>query len=82
VPVIIRAKSSDSTSDVIRKFKKAVAATDLVQKVKDRAFFQKPSKIKAVKRHDLKRAQKRLRSLKKQKNVAGGSIARLTEMIQ
>lgn len=82
MPVIIKAKASDSTSDIIRKFKKAVAATDLVQKAKDRSFHQKPSKIKAVKKHDMKRAQKRLRSLKKQKNVSSASIARLTEMIQ
>lgn len=82
MPVIVKAKTNDSTNDVIRKFKKAVAATDLVQKAKNRAFYQKPSQAKAVKKQEVKRAQKRLRSLKKQKNVSQQSIAHLLELIQ
>lgn len=82
MPVIVKAKNSDRTGDVIRKFKKAVAATNLVQKTKDRAYYTKPSQIKAVKKRDFKRAQKRLRSLKKQKNVTQTSLNRLLEVIQ
>lgn len=82
MPIVIKAKNNDNTNDVIRKFKKAVAAADVVQKAKDRAFYQKPSQIKAVKKREVIRAHKRLRSLKRQKNVSPNSIAHLLEVIQ
>lgn len=79
LPIIIKAKGNDSTSDVIRKFKKVVAATDIVTKVKDRAFFKKPSQVNQEKKKELRRAKKRLRSLKRMKNISPESIARLTK---
>lgn len=77
MPIIVKAKGNDSTSDVIRKFKKTVAATDIVQKVKDRSFFQKPSQVKKVKKDEKRRSKKRLQSLKKMKNVSSERLDRL-----
>lgn len=68
--VIVRARKSDSTNDVIRKFKKAVAASGVVQKAKDRRYFQKPSKLRAGKTAEMARLRRRSRSLKKTKNIS------------
>jgi ribosomal protein S21 len=81
MPIVIKAKKNETTSDVIKKFKKAVSATNVVQVARDRAYFQKPSQVKAVKKHVIKRAQRRLRSLKRRKNANPSLMTRLLEII-
>lgn len=77
LPIVIRAKKNQSTSDLIRQFKKAVAATGVVQIVKDRRYFQKPSKIKSIKTAELSRLKKRAHSLRKTKNISALTIAKI-----
>lgn len=77
LPIVIRAKKNQSTSDLIRQFKKAVAATGVVQIVKDRRYFQKPSKIKSLKTAEHSRLKKRAHSLKKTKNISPIAIAKI-----
>lgn len=77
MPIVIRAKKNQSTSDLIRQFKKAVAATGVVQIVKDRRYFQKPSKIKSLKTAELSRLKKRAHSLRKTKNISALTIAKI-----
>ena len=79
MPIIVKAKGNDSTSDVIRKFKKVVSATDIVNRVKDRAYFKKPSQVLQEKKKALRRAKKRLRSLKRMKNISPESLERLVQ---
>jgi ribosomal protein S21 len=79
LPLIIRPQGNDSTNDLIKKFKKVVIATDIVQIVKDRRYYQKPSKIKAVRTIERKRLQKRARNLKKMKNISPQVISRIQE---
>ncbi len=81
MPIIIKAKANDSTSDLIRKFKKVTASTDIVQKVRDRAFHVKPSQVKKLRKDEKRRAQKRLRSLKKQKNITAERLERVAKSI-
>lgn len=81
MPIIIRAHGNDSTNDLIKKFKKVTIATDVVQIVKDRRYYQKPSKIKAVKNTEMRRLKKRARSLKKLKNISPQVIARIEERL-
>ncbi len=81
MPVIVKAQGSDSTYDVIKKFKKASASADTVQKARDRRFFQKPSKKRAIKKIEVKRLRRRARSLKKMKNVSAASIQRIMDRI-
>lgn len=69
MPIIIRGRSDDHTGDLIKKFKKIMAATNIIQVVKDRKYYQKPSELRSVKMNELRRMRKRMRSLKKQKNV-------------
>ncbi len=70
MPIIIKAKGDDHTGDLIKKFKKVIASTNIIQIVKDRKYYQKPSEVRTVRMNELRRMKKRLRSLKKQKNVA------------
>lgn len=81
MPIIIKAQGNDSTNDLIKKFKKVTIATDIVQTVKDRRYYQKPSKVRAARTIEIKRLQKRARSLKKMKNVSPQVIARIQERI-
>jgi ribosomal protein S21 len=82
MPIVIKATGSDSTSDVIRKFKKAAAATNIVQNTRDRRYFQKPSKIRAQKKIEKTRLRRKSRSLKQMKNIGPDVIDRIRERIQ
>ncbi len=81
MPIIVKAQGHDSTNDLIKKFKKVTVATDIVQKVKDRRYYQKPSQLKAVRKIEIQRLKKRMRSLKKMKNVAPQVLTRIQERI-
>ena len=81
MPIIIRAKKSDSVHDVIKRFKKAVTQTDIVQIAKDGAYYIKPSKKRAIKRIEMKRLPRRSRSLKRMKNVSPGVLQRIKERL-
>lgn len=81
MPIIIKAQGNDNTSDVIKKFKKAAAASNVVTIAKDRAYFRKPSKIRAEKKIQLKRLQRRARTLKRMKNISPAALERLNERL-
>lgn len=81
MPIIIKARGNDSTNDVIKRFKKAVAQTNIVQQTKDRAFFQKPSQQRAVRKIERKRLQKRARSLKRMKNISPQVLQRINDRL-
>lgn len=81
MPIIVKAQGNDTTGDLIKKFKKITIATDVVQKAKDRRYYQKPSKIKAVKKIEISRLKKRVRSLKKMKNISPQILTRIQERI-
>ena len=82
MPIVIKSNGNDSTGDVIRRFKKAAASTDVVQKAKDRRYFQKPSKINAQKKIERTRLRRRARDLKHTKNVSAESIEKLYDRIE
>ena len=82
MPIVIKAQGNDSTSDVIRKFKKAAASTDVVQKAKNRRYFQKPGKVMAQKKIERNRLRRRARTLKHTKNVSAEAIEKLYERIE
>lgn len=68
LPIVIKAKQNQNTGDLIRLFKKAAAATDIVQIAKDRRYFSRPSQIKAKKLEEIRKFQKRARAAKRMKN--------------
>lgn len=82
MPIVIKAKKNDSNGDIIRRFKKVAAAADVVARSRDRQYHIKPALQRAQKKNDIRRLQKRLRSMKHQKNVTPEDIERITEMLQ
>ncbi|MDA1079466.1 MAG: 30S ribosomal protein S21 [bacterium] len=81
MPIIIRAKKSDSVHDLIKRFKKAVTQTDIVQIAKDGMYFVKPSKKRAIKRIEKNRLRRRALSLKRMKNVSPVALQRIKERL-
>lgn len=69
MPIIIKAKGDDHTGDLIKKFKKVIAATNIIQVVKDRKYYMKPSEVRTQRMNELRRMKKRMRSIKKLKNI-------------
>ena len=58
MPIVVKATGSDSTHDVIKKFKKAAAERDIVQRTKNRRYFVKPSQERAQKKTEMRRLKK------------------------
>lgn len=69
MPIIIRAKGDDHANDVIKKFKKVITSTNIVQIAKDRRYYAKPSEVRTQRMNELRRMKRRLRSIKKLKNA-------------
>ncbi len=81
MPIVIKAQKGDSTRDLIRQFKKATAATDIVNKVKDRRFYIKRAQEMNVLKSQKRRLKNKIRSLKKMKNISPRVIEYLTERL-
>ena len=81
MPIIVKAQGSDNTNDVIKKFKKAIATTDIVQKAKDRRYFKKPSQVRAEKKIQMTRLRRRARVLKRTKNISAASLQRINDRL-
>lgn len=60
--VIVKAGPSDTTDSVIRKFQKRVLTEGVVQEIRDRATYRKPSQLRqeylAEKRRKIRRYQR------------------------
>jgi ribosomal protein S21 len=81
MPIIIKANKGDNTRDLIKRFKKAVATTDIVTVAKNRRFHVKPAQARNILKSEKRRLKKKIRSLKKMKNVPNRVIVRLTERL-
>jgi small subunit ribosomal protein S21 len=57
--IVVKAKSGDSSNNVIRKFKKKVQKTKLLTKLREREFYKKPSEKRKEKRKRLERQRRR-----------------------
>ena len=60
--IVIKAGPNDTTDSVIRKFQKQVAAEGLVQEIRERSAYRKPSQLRqeylAEKRRKIMRAKR------------------------
>ena len=81
MPIVIKTQRGDSTRDIIRQFKKATAATDIVNKVKDRRFYVKRAQEMNVLKSQKRRLKNKIRSLKRMKNISPRIIEYLTKRL-
>lgn len=62
MPVIVKAGPKDTIDSVIRKFQKKVLAERVVQEIRDRGVYRKPSQLRqeylAEKRRKIMRARR------------------------
>ncbi|MCL5784372.1 MAG: 30S ribosomal protein S21 [Patescibacteria group bacterium] len=60
--IVVKAGPGDSTDSVIRKFQKRVVAEGIVQEIRDRSVYRKPSELRqeylAEKRRKIMRARR------------------------
>ncbi len=60
--IVVKAGPNDNTDSVIRKFQKRVVAEGLVQEIRDRSVYRKPSELRqeylAEKRRKIMRAKR------------------------
>lgn len=60
--IVVKAGPGDNTDSVIRKFQKRVVAEGLVQEIRDRSVYRKPSELRqeylAEKRRKIMRAKR------------------------
>lgn len=60
--IVVKAGPGDNTDSVIRKFQKRVIAEGLVQEIRDRSVYKKPSELRQVylaeKRRKIMRAKR------------------------
>ncbi len=60
--IVVKAGPNDNTDSVIRKFQKRVVAEGIVQEIRDRSVYRKPSQLRqeylAEKRRKIRRAKR------------------------
>ena len=57
--IVVKAGPSDTSDQVIKKFKKKVQQEQLLTEIKDREFYKKPSVLKKEKLAEFKRKRRR-----------------------
>lgn len=60
--IIVKAGQNDTTDSIIRKFQKKVLLEGLVQEIRDRSVYKKPSEIRQLKRAERRRKIMRYKS--------------------
>lgn len=82
MPIVIKKTGkSDSTRDLIRRFKKTTSAIDLVDRVRDRQYHVTEAQKRKEIRDSHRRLRKKIRQLKQMKNIPPRVIERLTERL-
>lgn len=56
---IVKAKPGDTTGQVIRKFKKKVQQDQILETIKEKEFYKKPSVVKKEKLAELRKGRRR-----------------------
>ncbi|OGV92793.1 30S ribosomal protein S21 [Microgenomates group bacterium RIFCSPLOWO2_01_FULL_47_10] len=60
---IIKAKKDEPATSLIKRFKKTVAADQILKIAKEREFYRKPSEIKKEKKKEVLRLRRRERRM-------------------
>jgi ribosomal protein S21 len=79
--IVVRNRGSEPANELVKRFKKISVALDVQQLVKDRQYFLKPSQIRKNNKNDNRRLRRRLRGLKKMKNMSPEIIVRMNDKL-
>jgi ribosomal protein S21 len=75
--IVVKNRGNEHVNEMIKRFKKVSVALDVQQLVKDRQFYLKPSQVRKNNKNDNRRLRRRLRGLKKMKNISPDIISRM-----
>jgi ribosomal protein S21 len=79
--IVVKNRGSEPANELIKRFKKISVALDVQQLVKDRQYHLRPSQIRKNNISDSRRLRRRLRGLKKMKNIAPEIIVRMNDKL-
>ena len=79
--IVVKNRGNESVGDMIKRFKKISVAMDIQTLVKDRQYYERPSQVRKNYNNDNRRLRRRLRGLKKMKNISPDIIARMHEKL-
>ena len=79
--IVVKNRGNESVNDLVKRFKKISVAIDVQQIVKDRQYHLKPSQVRKNNKNDNRRLRRRLRGLKKMKNISPEIIARMHDKL-
>ena len=79
--IVVKNRGSENVHDLVKRFKKISIALDVQQLVKDRQFYLKPSQVRKNNKNDNRRLRRRLRGLKKMKNISPDIINRMHDKL-
>ncbi len=79
--IVVKNRGNESVNDLIKRFKKISVSIDIQQLVKDRQYHLKPSQVRKNNVNDNRRLRRRLRGLKKMKNISPDIINRMHDKL-
>ncbi len=79
--IVVKNRGNESVGDMVKRFKKISVAMDIQTIVKDRQYHLRPSQVRKNNNNDNRRLRRRLRGLKKMKNISPEIIARMHEKL-
>jgi len=79
--IVVKNRGNESVGDMVKRFKKISVAMDIQTLVKDRQYHLRPSQVRKNNKNDNRRLRRRLRGLKKMKNISPEIIARMHEKL-
>ncbi len=79
--IVVKNRGNEPVGDMVKRFKKITVAMDIQTLVKDRQYHLRPSQVRKNNNNDNRRLRRRLRGLKKMKNISPDIIARMHEKL-
>lgn len=68
MPTIVKAGPQDTNDQIIKKFKKKILQDNLLEKIKEKEFFKKPSLIRKEKKDEFRKRRKRHLQARRREN--------------
>lgn len=79
--IVVKNRGNESVNDLIKRFKKISVSLDVNTLVRDRQYHLKPSQVRKNAVNDNRRLRRRLRGLKKMKNISPDIITRMHDKL-
>lgn len=79
--IVVKNRGGEPVNELIKRFKKISIALDVQTLVKDRQYHLRPSQVKKNLKNDNRRLRRRLRGLKKMKNISPDIISRMSDKL-